>query len=619
MAGIKLKTPPLYPDPVIGGAGIDVTKAHGNWTISLDWSKFGIVSPYVPRVGDYVLIFSPDALGFVMVPVASVGSSISTGVGAATGAGAASAVGVPLTVSVGAAAGTGAANAVGTAITSRIGAAAGTGAASAVGGVLACDLGFSNVVLLMGFEDINGSISAPGWTDESSHAHGTATLGGGAAISTAQAKFGSGSGAFNSLSLASFANSADWQLGNSPFTIEGFANIGSGNPGSLVGLWGAGGNPNQLSWLVFYSGSDGKLHWNTSTTGSNNLTDITGATTIPLNTWIAWCVDFDGAKYRLYLNGVMDGSFTTVRNLFASTSALTLGQSFSTNYLGGFLDEVRITRGVARYASDLGYTVPTAAFPRTQCGCSEAAAFLARTSGLDALHTSAITNLICGLATDGLWSKFDVVKVYATQNGTPALLNLVSTSYTSVIHGSPTFTADRGFTGVSGSTTVYVDTTFAPTGAASPQYTQNSAHISAWAVTDQGAGNWAIAGAASGSSETVILPKWSDGNTYFRINGNSTPGVSGIPAVGHFVGSRTNSTTIAGYRNGSSILSNSADASATPPSTSIFSLSEDIAGTGTWGYPGQIAMLTLGSGLTATDVLKLYNRSRAYMTAVGVP
>jgi hypothetical protein len=32
---------------------------------------------------------------------------------------------------------------------------------------------------------------------------------------------------------------------------------------------------------------------------------------------------------------------------------------------GGWIDELRITKGVARYASDGGFTVPTAAFPRS--------------------------------------------------------------------------------------------------------------------------------------------------------------------------------------------------------------------------------------------------------------
>ena len=79
---------------------------------------------------------------------------------------------------------------------------------------------------------------------------------------------------------------------------------------------------------------------------------------------------------------------------------------------------------------------------------SESAVFLARTSGLDTTHVNAYTALIDGLVADGVWSKFDVLRIYATQNSTTALLNLKSSSFTAVTHGSPSFTADRGFTGV---------------------------------------------------------------------------------------------------------------------------------------------------------------------------
>ncbi len=62
--------------------------------------------------------------------------------------------------------------------------------------------------------------------------------------------------------------------------------------------------------------------------------------------------------------------------------------------------------------------------------CTIAAApFLARTSGLDGTHTTAYTNLICGLIADGVWQKLDMLHIYATQNSTTALLNLVQNAY----------------------------------------------------------------------------------------------------------------------------------------------------------------------------------------------
>src|SRR6266404_5933062 len=41
--------------------------------------------------------------------------------------------------------------------------------------------------------------------------------------------------------------------------------------------------------------------------------------------------------------------------------------------------------------------------------CTQAGAFLARTSGLNILHTIAYNSLICGLVVDGIWAKLDVL------------------------------------------------------------------------------------------------------------------------------------------------------------------------------------------------------------------
>ena len=44
----------------------------------------------------------------------------------------------------------------------------------------------------------------------------------------------------------------------------------------------------------------------------------------------------------------------------------TVGSAEGGNYpLNANLDEVRITKGVARYASDSGFSVPSPAFPRS--------------------------------------------------------------------------------------------------------------------------------------------------------------------------------------------------------------------------------------------------------------
>jgi hypothetical protein len=251
---------------------------------------------------------------------------------------------------------------------------------------------------------------------------------------------------------------------------------------------------------------------------------------------------------------------------------------------------------------------------------AEVAAFLARTSGLDSTHINAYTDLIDGLVADGIWSKLDMLHVYATQDSTTALLNLVSTSFNGTANGSPTFTADRGFTGTNGSSTIYINTGFNATTAPSPNYIQDSAHISAWSVTNVGTSANPMMGAydSGGNKESDLYPKYTDNNTYIRVNaGGGLPGAANSDPTGHYLASRTGSTALSGYKNGSSLLSNTS-ASHAPANLNVYTLGSNKDGTAN-GSPHQCAMASIGSGLSSTDITNFYDRLRTFMTAVGVP
>jgi hypothetical protein len=249
-------------------------------------------------------------------------------------------------------------------------------------------------------------------------------------------------------------------------------------------------------------------------------------------------------------------------------------------------------------------------------GGGEAAAFLARTTGLDATHTNAYTALINGLAADGLWSKFDALYVFATQDSATALLNLVSTNFSATTAGGTlTFTADRGFTAGAGNGTL--TTGFNPTTAPSPNFVQNSAHASAWSVTDPGTSAIAIFGGIGGI-ETDIYPKYTDNNAYFRANSSNIAGVAVADPIGHYVANRSSSSAVQGYKNGSSILSNGS-ATSGAPANRTFTFGAIGTGGGVGPCPNQIAAASIGSSLSSTDATNFYNRLRTYMTAVGVP
>lgn len=252
-------------------------------------------------------------------------------------------------------------------------------------------------------------------------------------------------------------------------------------------------------------------------------------------------------------------------------------------------------------------------------GGAEASAFLARTSGLDTTHRNAYIALIDGLVADGVWSKLDMLHVYATQDTVTAQLNLISTSYPATLHGSPAFTADRGYQGVDASTTVWIGTGFTPSSVSSPKFVLNSAHISAWSVTNAaGTTNGPIGAQPASTGHATIFPKYNDNvTTYMRLNSTGLLSASISNASGHFIANRSASGALQSYRNGGSIATSS-DASTSVPNAEVFTLSVNTS-SGPLGSPHQVAMASIGSSLSSTDVTNFYNRLRTFMTVVGVP
>ena len=242
----------------------------------------------------------------------------------------------------------------------------------------ACDPYFGNVVLLMGFEGANGATGAPGMTDESPAANGTATVFNNAKISTALFHAGNSSLLLDGASDVYFPNNSNWNFGTSPFTVECFFYLTSltlSQAQFLVTRWHTGvpvGSANGFWALWITDGNNGVNNGvlGFRTYSASSYTDLAGTVSPSLNTWHHAAIDFDGTKYRLYLDGVVLQSRTSpISNLVNSDPDLSIGadHQYGGEYLHGNIDEVRITKGVARYASDAGFAVPTAAFPRVQC------------------------------------------------------------------------------------------------------------------------------------------------------------------------------------------------------------------------------------------------------------
>jgi hypothetical protein len=249
---------------------------------------------------------------------------------------------------------------------------------------------------------------------------------------------------------------------------------------------------------------------------------------------------------------------------------------------------------------------------------AEAAAWLARAPGLDATHIAADTAFINGMVDDGLWSKFDVLVITATQNSAAALLNMISSSYAATIVGAPVFTADRGFTGVGNSTTIRLDSNFNPRTAPTPKYGLNGAHVSIWGATDTGVSPQNSIGGFDGANTLACIPRFSDGLAYFGANTNVYQTVASASPQGHFISNRDSATTHQGYKNKVSIVSGTNNASANVPNFNVPVLANYNGGS-TLGSNLQASMYSFGGPLTIAEIVKFFDRARTRMTAVGVP
>ncbi len=234
------------------------------------------------------------------------------------------------------------------------------------------DPDWSNVVLLMGYEGVDGSTGAPGMTDESPAHHGTGVAANVAEIDTAQSKFGSSSLLVTSGSpQLKFADSNDWCLSSSnsdQFTIECWLRLNT-LPSAIIAFAGiVSQNLLGTTWdfTVLHSG---EFRFRSTAAGGSFDVDVsTSGGALTTGVWHHVAVDKAATgKVRLYKNGVMVGSDTPANSsILNSNGQLQIGSVgiFGGNALDGNIDELRITKGVARYASDGGFVVPTTAYPR---------------------------------------------------------------------------------------------------------------------------------------------------------------------------------------------------------------------------------------------------------------
>ena len=183
---------------------------------------------------------------------------------------------------------------------------------------------------------------------------------GNAQVSTAVTKFGTGSMAFDGTGdYLSFPVTENIQFGSGDFTVEFWMYSSGINTQALMAF---PHNASNYANVLFYGASATSLVFYSSSNGTSwNVVNGAAVGTISLNAWNHVAVSKQGSSIRCFLNGVL-GSTTTFAGTFAGTyDRAWIGDSAGNTAYNGYIDDLRITKGIARYTAN--FTPPTAAFP----------------------------------------------------------------------------------------------------------------------------------------------------------------------------------------------------------------------------------------------------------------
>jgi hypothetical protein len=217
------------------------------------------------------------------------------------------------------------------------------------------DPNFAFNSLLLHGDGTNGSTVIT----DSSGSPKTVTAVGNAQISTAQSKFGGASIAFDGTGdrLTAVANAA-FAFGTGDFTVELWFYSTSSSKQVFVDTITPGAAGNLAGRFVFFKESTNTIKFYLN----GNAQDYATSTTYTTSTWSHIAITRASNTIRMFIDGVQRYSGTHADNLTLNNMRVGEdGAGAGGSGLNGYIDDLRITKDVARYTAN--FTPPTAPFP----------------------------------------------------------------------------------------------------------------------------------------------------------------------------------------------------------------------------------------------------------------
>lgn len=174
---------------------------------------------------------------------------------------------------------------------------------------------------------------------------------GDADLSTAVKKYGTGSIYFDGTGdYLTIPTGPQLYFGTSSFTIEAwiYPTSGTGNRHIFSGSDSGG--------MAFYLNTSGKI----AVAKAGVVEIIASTTTIPQNTFTYVAASRSGNTFRIFVNGTLEATVTSTQD-FTGFNANKIGFENGATAYQGYIDELRITNGIARYTAD--FFPPPGPFP----------------------------------------------------------------------------------------------------------------------------------------------------------------------------------------------------------------------------------------------------------------
>ena len=144
----------------------------------------------------------------------------------------------------------------------------------------------------------------------------------------------------------------DLSTGGPDFTVECWINLPniSGNK-NVFAKGGSSGTRNSSYAFTVTNGAFQAIVANAGSANTYNL--INGATVFAANTWYHIAMVRSGTTLTVYVNGVSAGTVTISMTMVEDSGALYIaGYPSASQYSNIYIDDLRITKGVARYTAD---------------------------------------------------------------------------------------------------------------------------------------------------------------------------------------------------------------------------------------------------------------------------